>query len=151
MGKSRATIELIARALYARDGKLLVCRSVKGGYSYLPGGHIEFGESAAAAIERELQEECGVAFAASICALVSENSFSTREEKHHEVNFVFHVEPKAPLVATISSQEPGIVFEWLDLAAVVDADLRPESIKAWLVAGGSTDLSCGWIPMVSQP
>jgi hypothetical protein len=36
----------------------------------------------------------------------------------------------------VRSQEPDIAFDWLELAALTETDLRPTSIKAWLLAGG---------------
>ncbi len=54
-------IEVIARGLCIRDGKVLLCRHIKQAYNYLPGGHVEFGESATDALAREMMEEAGVA------------------------------------------------------------------------------------------
>ena len=55
-----AKIELIARGLARRDNDVLLCLNLKGGYAYLPGGHVEFGESAREALEREFVEESGI-------------------------------------------------------------------------------------------
>ena len=41
--------EIIARIAIFRGQWLLACRNPAAGYYYLPGGHVEFGESAAAA------------------------------------------------------------------------------------------------------
>gem|GEM_PF-6887474 len=49
-------IEVIARGLIIANNALLLCRNVAGGYWYLPGGHVEPGESAAEALSRELVE-----------------------------------------------------------------------------------------------
>lgn len=38
----------------------------------------------------------------------------------------------------IVSLEDEIAFDWVDLAAVVDLDVRPAEIKAWLASGGET-------------
>jgi 8-oxo-dGTP diphosphatase len=133
-------IEFIARGLLSEGSRVLLCRNMSGGYYYLPGGHVEFGEPAAAAAEREFMEEGGVSVRAGQCLLVHENAFTARGKRHHEVNVVFHVEREEN--GEIRSQEPDLELEWVDLAALVDLDLRPEAIKAWLVSGG-TD-SCAW-------
>ena len=132
----RNEIEFIARAAIFRDSTVLLCRNVGAGHFYLPGGHVEFGESAAAAVVRELAEEAGVGIRVGRCALVDEHVFGQAGRRHHEVNVLFHVELADP-AAKVVSREPHIEFVWVDLAAVVDLHVLPESHKAWLVAGQS--------------
>lgn len=55
-----AGIETIARGVCVRDGRLLLCRAKGGKSTYLPGGHIEFGETGRDALVREVKEELGV-------------------------------------------------------------------------------------------
>ena len=50
-------IETIARGVCVRDGRLLLCRAKGGSTTYLPGGHIEFGETGRQALVREIKEE----------------------------------------------------------------------------------------------
>jgi hypothetical protein len=88
--------------------------------------------------------------------LATEGVFKAGSKEHHELNLAFHVQhlnieaddaddaPPPP----ISSREVDIAFEWVELAAVVDVDLRPASAKAWLVSGGTGDPTaerCTWI------
>ena len=54
--------------------RVLLCRNVKHGYCYLPGGHVEFGESAAGALAREFLEESGLRVRVGNLALVSEGA-----------------------------------------------------------------------------
>ncbi len=136
------SIELIVRGLARNGSRILFCRSERGGYLYLPGGHVEFGESASRALRREFMEESGVDAAVGPLAMVCEVVFHQDSRTRHEVNLVFHVELAHPTVASI---EPGISFDWLDLAAVPGADVRPEAIKAWLISGGG-----GGVEWVSQ-
>jgi 8-oxo-dGTP diphosphatase len=130
-------IEVIARLALLREGRVLLCRSVKHGYMYLPGGHVEVGESAAAAAEREILEELGASVRADELALISEGCFYAGKRAHHEVNLVFRAErpdrwPRA--LTAPKSLEKGIEFLWVDLAAVTDLDIRPQAVKAWLAA-----------------
>lgn len=134
---ARHDIEFIARGVLIRDGQVLLCQSVKHGYFYLPGGHVEFGESAAAAAAREIHEELGVKVAIGPLLLATEGVFSAKRT-HHEINLMFHVEHPTPWPRSLTkpkSREPQIAFRWVELAAAQDLDIRPTAVKAWLVAG----------------
>ncbi|MEM9166894.1 MAG: NUDIX domain-containing protein [Planctomycetota bacterium] len=134
-------IEVIARGLIIRGGRVLVCRSIEGGYVYLPGGHVEPGEMAEVALARELVEEAGLPTEPGKCILIAEVVFGDPlRGGGHELNLVFHVEPPST-EESIASREQAIAFEWLDLAAVVDTDLRPRAIKAWLLDGADSGRS----------
>ena len=41
------------------DGRVLVEQAVRKGFCFLPGGRVEFGENAIAALQREIREELG--------------------------------------------------------------------------------------------
>lgn len=125
--------EIIARGVLTRGSSVLVCRNLAKGYMYLPGGHVEPGETSAEALAREFGEETGLAIKVGECQAVSEVLFG---QGGHEINLVFHVEHPGELGDSVESKEDDIGFEWLEHAAIVDADLRPRSIKAWLVGGG---------------
>ena len=58
---SRGFVETIARGVAVRDGKVLLCRAKGGQSTYLPRGHIEFGEPGREALVREVKEELGTA------------------------------------------------------------------------------------------
>jgi len=134
-------IEIIARGLAARGAEVLLCRSAKHGYFYLPGGHVDPMEGAADACVREFLEETGLRVRAGECLLVAEVRFGEGRRAVHELNVVFHVEHEGGAWPdAVESREQKIAFEWVDRAALVDIDLRPRAIKAWLVAdeqGGS--------------
>lgn len=96
-----------------------------------------------------------------------------KDKPHHELNLVFHVEHlelpeghavdwdsggaegaageggQAPAESCpkIESLEEPIAFDWVELAAVPDLDIRPPEIKAWLAADGQTDTEEGQGPI----
>lgn len=138
-------IEIIARGLWTFADQLLVCRPVRGPYCYLPGGHVEPGESAADALAREFQEEAGVALRVGPLRLVHEHRFTdAKGVPRHEINLVFHVAhaalPDAAHAAaspgarapTVVSQEPDIDFAWLRPADLDAAGFVPSEIIAWI-------------------
>ena len=89
LGGSRGMVETIARGVCIRDGKVLLCRAKGGKTTYLPGGHIEFGETGAVALVREIREELGVDSTCGEFLGVVENSFLQHGRPHAEINLVY--------------------------------------------------------------
>lgn len=147
-----STIEFIGRGVLLDGSRVLLCQNRKHGYLYLPGGHVDFLESAAQAVEREFLEECGVAVKSGSLALVSEGTFPTKKRWHHEVNLVFHVEPRTALnPKRVKSLEEEIAFIWTELAAVPDLDIRPTAVKAFLATlGGQSQDAIDWVSEISE-
>lgn len=146
-------IEFIARgvAIDRRTGapRVLLCQSRKRGYSYLPGGHVEFGETAAEALKREILEEMGIPCTVGPPLQVHECSFHDGKVRRHEINILFHVEhigvPGAPQPDPAPSIEKHIAFEWVPLADIAARDVRPDRARDWLAAHAS-DLAAGRLP-----
>ena len=111
---SSQSIETIARGVLIHAGHVLLCQALDSQgepkYAYLPGGHVEFGESAADALAREFIEEAGLEVQVGACMLVGENRF-TQPSKHkkrtskrrHEYTLVFHVEHVGEQPSAIAS------------------------------------------------
>lgn len=138
MVREVAEIELIARGVLIADGHVLLCRHVAGGYRYLPGGHVEFGEPAHVALARELAEESDVRATVGPLVHADEHVFRQKGRLRHEINLVFHVEQTTPTISPnptsgsapgvpppVASREAGIAFDWFRADALDDADLRP--------------------------
>jgi len=110
-------IETIARGVCVRDGKLLLCRAKGGTTTYLPGGHIEFGETGRQALVREIKEELGLDAEVGGFLGVVENSFQQKGKPHSEINLVYELNvPDAGLEA----KEDWIEFEWRGLEDLSD-------------------------------
>lgn len=117
-------IESIARGVAIVDGKILLCRAKGGKTSYLPGGHIEFGETGREALEREIREELGVAAKTGRFLGVVENSFFQHEKPHSEINLVYELIFTSPVEA--KAVEDWIEFEWVKLEDLDSAKILPE-------------------------
>ncbi len=144
-------VEFIARgvAIDLRTGspRVLLCKSKKRGYYYLPGGHVEFGESASAALRREIMEEMGIPCDVGAPLQIHECSFDDGKVLRHEINVVFHVKHLGrhgvPQPDPAPSAEQHIAFEWVPLEGIESRDLRPERARSWLAAHASTYASGG--------
>jgi len=131
-----AGIETIARGVCVRNGKLLLCRAKGGTSTYLPGGHIEFGETGRQALVREVKEELGVESSTGVFLGVVENAFLQHGKPHAEINLVYALELETGNEEwpPIKSQEDWIEFEWCELNRLDEANLLPSafrSLSAW--------------------
>jgi 8-oxo-dGTP diphosphatase len=127
------------------QGDILLCRNLRQGHLYLPGGHVEFAEPARDALEREMREEAGVDLRAGRLLGVLEASFQQPDRRgqmkdHHELNLVFELRlPSASDVdpQSIRSLEPKIQLLWVPLANLTGpspkAAVLPENIHKLLV------------------
>ena len=120
-----AGIETIARGVCVRDGKLLLCRAKGGASTYLPGGHIEFGETGRQALVREVKEELGVDAETGAFLGVVENAFNQHGKPHAEINLVYEL--KIPSATLARACEDWIEFEWRDRARL--DDLLPAAFR----------------------
>ena len=132
-------IENIARGVCIVGGNVLLCRPRKGGYTYLPGGHIEFGEKGAEALRREVMEETGLDAKVGEMVGVVESQFTQNGKPHAEISLVYdmtiagldHLERLENLdgMPDVKSQEDWIAFTWWPLDRIDEANLLPPEMK----------------------
>ena len=127
-------IENIARGVCIVDGKVLLCKPKKGGYTYLPGGHIEFGETGRQALVREMKEETGLVATAGDLVGVVESQFEQHGKPHAEISLVYEMglEGSGGLggLGGLESLEEWIGFEWRSLDELDAANLLPVEMRA---------------------
>ena len=162
-------IELIARALIIESGHILLCQNRKHGYYYLPGGHVDPGETSPEAVARECHEEFRGQVTVGDLLAIAEVEFQTKKETHQELNLIYSAKLLSPSTSAliplgtrhsalstsspspfpsplatrrsslatslpaVISVEDYITFRWLTPKAIKKADLRPTSIKDWLL------------------
>ena len=119
-----AGIETIARGVCVIDGKILLCKAKGGKTTYLPGGHIEFGETGRQALVREIREELGLDSTIGAFLGVVENSFLQHGKPHAEINLVYELSLAA---GEARAKEDWIEFEWRPLSDL--GDLLPEAFR----------------------
>ena len=104
-------IETIARGVAIRNSKILLCRAKGGKSTYLPGGHIEFGETGREALRREMKEETALDFTVGrFSGVVYEMACDAAAE-------------------SVDAAEDWIEFEWCDLSDMDRANLLPEGFR----------------------
>lgn len=124
-------IETIARGVCVIDGKVLLCYPKDRSYSYLPGGHIEFGETGREALVREMKEETGLDATAGDLLGVVESSFVQKGEKHCEINLIYKMEVERGSGLPTASLEDWICFDWVDCAKIGATNLLPAEMKEY--------------------
>jgi 8-oxo-dGTP diphosphatase len=141
-------LETIARGICIKNGYILLTRSKGADITYLPGGHIEFTESASVALERELAEEIGLQCNIQRFLGVAEHVFVQKSELHCELNIIFKYDcdalnPDKP----VESCEDWIEFMWVKLEDIGKMKLEPspliDAIPKWI-----NNNSCGFVSTI---
>lgn len=127
--------EIISRAVIVDRGKILLCQVKGRDYYYLPGGHVNFGESAEEALRREIKEEMDVSTKTLRFIGVVENIFNDGKEKHHELNLVFDTKIGNNNVKSI---EDHLEFYWKDVKKLSTEKILPEILKKIFLNGLKT-------------
>lgn len=132
--KKESEIELIARGVCVREGMLLACRNRKRGNLYLPGGHVDFGESARTALTREVMEEMGLRSRAGRFLGVCEFTYERKGRTTCEINLIFELSISGvkPL-ARVRSIERKLAFDWVAVKDLKKSKLLPALLRPWLV------------------
>ena len=138
MKKDRKEIEILARGVCVKNGKILVCRNRKHGNVYLPGGHVDWGEDSKHALAREWREELGVPGQVGRFLGVVEQVYKARSGRTCEISLIFEVRcPKISVKQPPPSAEDHLEFEWVPLRDLRKSGLLPgtmaDLVPAWLV------------------
>lgn len=132
------------KALIIQDGRILLPmhRDESGDYFILPGGGQEWGETAAAALERECREELGVDVI--VGDLVGARDYIARHHEFaatdhaHQVELMFRCTLAGDAVPVVGAvPDPRQVgVKWLALAELESVRFYPRRLAELLVANG---------------
>jgi ADP-ribose pyrophosphatase YjhB (NUDIX family) len=127
---NKKEIEVIVRALILKGNKILLCKAEEDRHYFLPGGHLEFGESAASALSRELKEELGVKSETGSLIGICEHIYRNKGKKHHEINLIFKVGVGK---IDLQGKEKKLNFYLKDLKEFKKIYFLPEDLKGVLI------------------
>ncbi|MDD3545911.1 MAG: NUDIX domain-containing protein [Kiritimatiellae bacterium] len=151
----KGMIEILARGVCVMDGMLLLCYGRRSGVRYLPGGHVEFGERARQALEREMLEETGIKARAGRFLGCCEHAFVQDGVRHFEMNLIF--EMRLPAVSAgreVTAVENWIGFQWQPLDMLDESGMEPAVLRGCLAGwlerpGGHCEGGSAWADAVS--
>jgi 8-oxo-dGTP diphosphatase len=116
-------MHILSRAVVLVENHLLVAKAKNANNTFLPGGHIELGESMPKTLERELQEELGLTIQAERYLGAVEHSYG--EPKEHEINHVFAASFEYQKLVPLESREEHLEFLWVSLEDLEAHNLMP--------------------------
>jgi ADP-ribose pyrophosphatase YjhB (NUDIX family) len=123
-------------AAIVRDrDRILLCTTDGLDGWYLPGGKVEFGETAAAAVVRELREEMQLELTAGELLLVTEDMLTLDGTLHQEVCFYYAVAWPDGLSPELVQENAAHQhhFRWARLADLAGVNLLPPQLGQCLM------------------
>lgn len=126
MNRRRRDFEILVRAVILRGGKVLLCWNRDHSFYFLPGGHVETGESVRQAMARELREELRAAVKTQRVIGTVENIWRTGRKQHHELNVVSVVKLNRYDAVTPLRH---IEFHWVNTTELSHRKLLPHKLK----------------------
>lgn len=146
----KANTHVIARAVIIDQGHILLCKTtdLQNNFYFLPGGHIEHGESAAKALVRELIEEAGFEVTIKRFLGCLENAFYASDLclcHDHDYSFIFEASsPELTLEAKIPKLEDNCDIVWMPMAQLPELNFKADQLKVLIPYWLSLDLDQGF-------
>lgn len=147
---NKNNIHVLSRGVIIDQDHILLCKTLDlpMNFYFLPGGHVEHGESVEASLLRELIEETEAQCKIKRFLGCLEYSFEPEHSSichNHEYNFVFEAESESlKLEKRIPNLEAHIELIWLPLNQLSEIDFRAQPLKElvpqWLKLSSSNAL-----------
>jgi 8-oxo-dGTP diphosphatase len=132
---SKNNIHVLSRGVIIDQGHILLCKTLDLPISFyfLPGGHVEHGESVETSLLRELIEETGAHCKIKRFLGCLEYSFEPGHSSichNHEYNFIFEAESESLKIENkIPQLEAHIELIWVPLHQISEIDFRAEPLR----------------------
>lgn len=106
-------------------------------FYYLPGGHIDFQESAYNAVVREIKEETGFDATIEEFLVIIEYGWNFPGDEvcchTHEINLIFKLNiSELKFGDEVPQKEEHVAFKWILINTLEEIDLRPLPLKSAL-------------------
>ena len=137
MKENPQTIHVVSRAVIIQEGYILLSRTthLDRNFYFLPGGHVEHGESAYETVTRELKEETGFDLHVKHYLGCLEHKFEafTGCCHTHEYNFIFEAEGVPHFDEPITEEGSGIQSIWVHLSNWDQLNFHPQSLAGFIM------------------
>lgn len=134
--------QMRAVAIIRHEGHLLIHKATHENFWSLPGGRVEFGETAAESVEREIAEELSCSARIGALRFLVENFFAYNGEACHEIGWYYEAELAGPfpfatdgICHRFKEEAYDLEFRWVrcDLAAFHAFPVLPPMLPAQLI------------------
>ena len=128
-------LNIRAGGVIIHNNKLLTHRNINSDHYALPGGRVSIGENSEETIKREILEETGKEVEITGYIATIENFFKMKENKYHEIMFVYKLEfvneEDKFLEKNIKNIEGKefLQYEWVDIDKIDECPIVPAIIK----------------------
>ena len=132
---TKNNIHVLSRGVIIDQDHILLCKTLDLPISFyfLPGGHVEHGESVEISLLRELMEETGAHCKIKRFLGCLEYSFEPGHSSichNHEYNFIFEAESESLKIdKQIPQLEAHIELIWVPLHQLSEIDFRAEPLR----------------------
>ncbi len=126
---------ILARAVIIDNDHILLYKTLdmRENFFFLPGGHVEHGESAKEALKREMIEETGCEVIIKRFLGCIENIFENSESckcHNHDYSFIFEVESKSLNMRTqLFNFDDRMELSWMSLSELSNIPFKTEALK----------------------
>jgi 8-oxo-dGTP diphosphatase len=134
----------VARALIIENNHVLLVREKGSKLAFLPGGHIELGESIPSALEREIKEELGLSSNVQRYIGAVEQEWGDQNE-NYEIHHMFEVHVKGLTTKTTPvSLEAHLEFFWFPIYGLSESNIQPYPLQQLIRNFVAGDSSAWW-------